>query len=124
MTTAEGAKTAGFDTDVSEIDVAIDHVRDHVADGTRAQSVGGGDHREQIRAVRFEKMGRLIDGNILVRKRTIQNLCSGFGNARQQMFERRFELAIHDATVARSGRKLNAGESRAERKARAARGSR
>ena len=61
MAAAEGAKAACFDANVGKIDVAIDDVGDHIADGLGAQLVGGGEHRQQIGAVGLEERGRLVD---------------------------------------------------------------
>ena len=48
---AEAAKLAADETDVGEIDIAVDHVGDNVADQIRSQRVGGRQQREQIGAV-------------------------------------------------------------------------
>ena len=64
MTAAEGAKAAGLDANVGEIDVAIDHVGDDIADGARTQGIGSSDDGEKIRAVGVEKTGGLVDGDV------------------------------------------------------------
>ena len=46
MASAEGTKAALLDAHIGEIDVAIDDVADHVADGVGAQLIGGGQHGE------------------------------------------------------------------------------
>ena len=71
MSAAEGAKAAGLDADVGEIDVAIDHVGDDIADGARAQIVGGGDDGEKIRTVGVEELGGLVDGDVVTGKSAI-----------------------------------------------------
>ena len=45
---AEGAKLAAHETDVREIDIAIDHVADDVADQVAPQRVGGHQQCEQV----------------------------------------------------------------------------
>jgi hypothetical protein len=41
MTAAKGAETARFDTNVGEVDIAINHIGDDVADCFGAQMIGG-----------------------------------------------------------------------------------
>ena len=73
MAAAEGAKAALLDADVGEVDVAIDDVADDIADGLGAQLIGGGEHRQQIGAFGLEERGRLVDAQILPRKRAVEN---------------------------------------------------
>jgi hypothetical protein len=54
MAAAKGAKAASFDTDIGEIDVAIDNVSHDVADRPGAQIVGRRDHCEEIRPIGVE----------------------------------------------------------------------
>jgi hypothetical protein len=49
-TTAEGAELASDETDIREIDVAIDHVGDEVADEIAPEGVGGYEKGEQVGA--------------------------------------------------------------------------
>ena len=46
MAAAESAKAALLDAHIGKIDVAIDDVADHVADGLGAQLIGGREHGE------------------------------------------------------------------------------
>ena len=71
MAAAKSAKAAGLDADVGEIDVAVDHVGDDIADGARAQGIGSSDDGEKIRAVGVEKMGGLVDGDVMTGKSAI-----------------------------------------------------
>jgi hypothetical protein len=50
-TAAEGAELASHKTDVSEIDIAVDHVSDDVADEFGAESVGGDEQAKEIIAL-------------------------------------------------------------------------
>ncbi len=41
MAAAKSTKAAGFDANIGEVDVAVDHVSDNIADGLRAQVIRG-----------------------------------------------------------------------------------
>ena len=47
VASAKSTKAALLDAHIGKIDVAIDDVADHVADGLGAQLVGGGEHGER-----------------------------------------------------------------------------
>ncbi len=59
---AEGAKFASDKTDVGEIDVAIDHVGDQIADQIAAQHVGRDQQAEQIVAFGIRQQQALFAG--------------------------------------------------------------
>ena len=61
MAAAEGAKAALLNANVGKVNIAIDYVADHIADGLGAQLVGGGEHRQQIGALGLEERGRFVD---------------------------------------------------------------
>ena len=59
----EGAEAAADEADVGEVDVAVDDVRDVVADVGLADGVGGGDEQRGRRRPRsFEETDALVDG--------------------------------------------------------------
>ena len=82
MPSAESAKTTSFDTNVGEVDVAIDDVGNNVAHGLRAQIIRGCCQCREVGAVRVEKTRCLIDRNVRAGQGVIQYVADGRANSR------------------------------------------
>jgi hypothetical protein len=67
MAAAESAKAAGFDANVGKIDIAIDDIGDDIAHGMGAQMIRRRDHDEKVGTFGFEKLGGVVNADILPR---------------------------------------------------------
>ncbi len=70
---AERAEGAVLDADVREVDVAVHHERDRVADLAAAQLVGGDAQREEVAAGRAREQVSVGDGDLAARERAVED---------------------------------------------------
>jgi hypothetical protein len=82
MAATKGAKAARFNAYVGKVNVAIDHVSNHIANSGRAEMIGRESYRRKIRAVSLEQAGCFVDGNVRPRQGAIKDVSHSWCDAR------------------------------------------
>jgi hypothetical protein len=72
MTAAKSAETARFDANVGEVDIAIDHIGDNIADCFGAQMICSQYYSWEVGAVRLKQPSRFFGRNVRPCERAIE----------------------------------------------------
>src|SRR6185436_16738886 len=82
--TAERTEAATHETNVCEVDVAVYHVRDHIAHSLMADVIGGKNQRFQLAAAGSCKQQPVVEVQLFRFQRPGENTCDRRINRRQQ----------------------------------------